>query len=119
MRELFPIDLKKLKKEDRQLLLEKNSSEYMFSREILQQNIVLIVSMFALLTSLIAIILPLSYIATPLKTFVIIFFIIIAIYLIYTFVVSLSNIKKQQKEIEGSYDELFKYHFAYATKKIR
>jgi len=114
MRELFPIDIKKLNREDRQFLLGKNSSEDMFNRQMMQQNIILIVSMFALLTSLIAIILPLQFISTPLKTFVVIFFIIVAVYLIYTFVRSLRNIQKQLENIKQGYDELFKYHFAYA-----
>jgi len=117
MRELFHLDTKKLKEEDRRFLLSKNSKEFLFNKEMIMQNIFLIISMFALFTSLVAIILPLAYISNIIKTLVIMFFIVLVAYLLYTLISSLIKILKQQKIIEFGYNELFKYHFNYSLKK--
>ena len=116
MRETLPFDIRKLKEEDRKFLLSKNSQECLFNEQMILNNIILIISVFAILISVVTLITTSQYVSNNQKLFSIIFLSIITIYLIYSFIKSYRNIKNQQKVIEYGYNTLFKLHFGYTNK---
>ena len=117
MRDLFQIDIKKLNLKDRRFILSKNSQEYMFNGQMKLNNNILLVSVFALFTSLIILITTSEYISLNAKLISSLILTAGAIYLIFKFIVSTKNINSQQPVIQRGYDELFKLHLAYSKKK--
>lgn len=116
MRETLPFDIKRLKEDDRKFLLSKNSQECLFNEQMILNNRILIISVFAILISVVTLITTSQYVTINQKLFSVIFLSIITIYLIYSFIKSYLNIKNQQKVIEYGYNTLFKLHFVYANK---
>lgn len=117
-REILNLNPKKLKEEDRRFLLSKNSTELLFNEQMIMNNRVMIISIFAVLISIATMMITSNYNTNNQKLGVIIFLSLIALYLIYSFIISFIKIKGQQKQIQSQYDELFKHHLAYATKRI-
>lgn len=115
-REYFKVDPKKLKEEDRRFLLSKNSGEFLFNEQMMLNNRIFAISIFAVFVSIATLIIASSYNSSNQKIFVITVLCLLSIYLIYLLVRSTINIKRQQRQIQYSYDELFKLHFAYVTK---
>jgi hypothetical protein len=114
MRELFDLDKKKLKEEDRRLILTKNLNEFLFNEQMKLNNRFFVVSIFAIFISIATLIITSQYNTYNQKLFVIIFLCLLVIYLVYLLVNARININKQQMQIKQGYDELFKYHFNYA-----
>lgn len=117
IRELFPINIKKLKDKDRKFLLEKNSQEYLFNEQAKINNRTLLTSIFAVFVSVVSLVLLSDYNTNNQKLFVMIFIIVITTYLMVQFILSIININTQQRVIKEGYNELFKIHFNYAKQK--
>jgi len=107
----------KLKPEDRRLLLTINHNEVLFNENMLLQNRILVIAIFALFAALLSLIIPLQFISNILKIIVVTVFSIFALYLLILFSNAIKRVKNQNNNIKTNYDELFKYHFAYANKE--
>jgi len=116
MRELFKINLNKLKEEDRRFLLNKNSSEILHYDQMLMTNKILIITIFALFTALVSLIIYFNYITIINKIIFVVIMTCFIIYLLITFYNSKTNINKDKNRIVQLSADLFKLHLAYAKK---
>lgn len=116
MRELFKIDLKKLKEKDRKFLLNKNSLELLHYDHMLMTNKVLMITIFALFTALVSLIVYFNYITIINKIIFVVIMTCLAIYLLITFFNSRTKINKDKNRMVQIYSDLFKLHLAYAKK---
>ena len=111
------LDKKKIKPEDRRLLLTINHDEVLFNENMLLQNRILVIATFALFIASLSLIINLEIISNISK---ILFVIVLAIFSLWL-IVMLSNatqrVKTQNNTIKANYDELFKYHLKYALNK--
>lgn len=115
MRELLPLDIKKLKEEDRRFLLNKSLTEAIASHQGSMHNTMLVMTFLAILIS------TFSVVYTTRILWIIIVFVIFAFIGLIIFVIKFkktqNNLALERQKIKIDYDELFKYHFQYATKK--
>lgn len=116
MRELFKIDLSKLKEEERRFLLNKNSIEILHYDSILMTNKILIITIFALFTSLVSLVVYFDYIETINKIIFVVVLTSFVIYLLTTFFNSRSRINNDKNRLIEQSSDLFKLHFEYARK---
>jgi|SRR3989344_6268978 len=117
MRELMPIDKKKLKKEDLRFLLNINHTELLFNENMLLQNRTLIIVIFALFIALLSLIINLDSISNLFKSVFITLLSISSLYLLILFFKSIKSVKEQNSKIKKSYEYLFYYNFNYAKDK--
>lgn len=120
MRELFNInkeDFKKLGKDDRRFLLNINHNEFLFNESMLLQNRILVIAVFAVFIALLSLIIPLQFISTNLKIFVVIFLSLSSFYLLFLFIRAVKRVQDQNGIIKKGYEELFRYHFKYLGEK--
>ncbi len=116
MRDLFPIDIKKLKDEDKRFLLEKSSSEFLFNEQMRLNNRMLMISVFALLASLLSLVISSPYNTKNQAMLFLDFIIILASLLIILFKKSVKEIRQQQGQLESMYNSLFRDYFNYAKR---
>jgi len=116
MREIFPLDIKKLKKEDKRFLLEKNFSEILFNEQMKFNNSPFLISMFALFVSLMSLMMNSSTNTRNQKIFFLLFILALVFILLVLFIKSSRRIKKQLTQLKSEYDILFKDYFNYAQK---
>ncbi len=115
-REKLKLNIERISLEDRRLLLEKNSSEYMFNEQMLASNTTIILAFFAFFISSISIIISIN-IDLNLKIISIILILSCCIYLLSILCKARLNIKEDQEVLKKEYDILFKSHFDYAINK--
>lgn len=117
MRDLLPLDIKKIKEEDRRLLLNKSLSEIITSHSGSMHNTAMTLSLLAILIS------TFSMVYSTKNIFFIIIFAVLSLIGLIFYISKLKknqeNLKKERETLKKDYDELFKHHFAYATKSIK
>lgn len=114
------VNLKKenLKKEDRRFLLTIYHDEVLFNENMLLQNRVLLIAVFALFVALLSLILNIKIISDMGKAIFITILSIFSLWLVVAFYNALKRVKAQNEHIKVNYDELFKYHLNYALRKV-
>jgi len=115
-RRYFNLKKEKIKPKDRRLLMMVNHNEVLFNENMLHQNRILVIALFALFFAGLSIILNLEIISNLIKTFFIIFLIILSLWLFIILSKATKRIKIQNTNIKTNYGELFKYHLNYAKK---
>ena len=113
------VDERKLEKEDRRFLLNINHNELLFNESMLLQNRVLVIAIFALFVSLLALIIPSDCITVILKLLTITILSIFSLYLLILFCGAVKMVKAQNEKLKNNYDYLIKYHLKYAVKKVQ
>jgi ABC-type transport system involved in cytochrome bd biosynthesis fused ATPase/permease subunit len=122
MREYINLDIeeiKKLKEEDRRFIMNISHTEYLFNENMLLQNRVLVIAIFALFASILALIIPLSFISATLKILLVLILSISSLWLIIMFSTAIKSVKDDNLKIKNAYDASFKYHLNYTLKKER
>ncbi len=117
LRERIPIDIKKLRKEDRRFLLEKNSSEVILNEQMLINNQILIISILALFVSLVSLVISSAYITIIMKIIFVTLMTILSIYLFISLFNARTKIKNDQEILKRDYNVLFRLHLNYGIKK--
>lgn len=113
-RRYLKLKKEKIKPEDRRMILTLNHNEVLFNENMLLQNRVLLIALFALFTSLLSLILNLEIISNTSKIIFSLTLTFFIFYLGYLFYKATQRVKLQNNKIKTNYDELFKYHLNYA-----
>ncbi len=117
MRELIHLDIAKLKKEDKNFLLEKNLSEILHYDIMLMNNKLMSLTIFALFVSLVSLIISSKYIGVFTKFIFVFFMIALTLILIIQFKNAKQNMSLDYNRIKNESAILFKDTFSYAYNK--
>jgi len=115
-RRYFNLNQEKLKPEDRRFLLMINHDKTLFNENMLLQNRILIIALFALFFSGLSIILSLGIISNGSKIGFIFILFIFSIILVVMYFNANKRVKTQNNFIKTNYDQIFKSHLKYAKK---
>jgi len=116
MTEMVTIDPNKLKEEDRRFLLNRNLNETISSHQGSMSNTTMTLSLLALAIAGFSIIYQTKVIWIILVYCV--FSVIGLFFYFYKYKKAQNTLKLERMKLKLNYDELFKRHFAYATKRI-
>jgi len=114
-RQYFPLEMKKLEKEDRRFLLNRYENETIASLQGSMYNTTMTLSLLALLISGFSLVF-----LTGLKWFVIVYPIVALVGLVIyirKYKGSQLGLKFEREKMRLNYDELFKLHLSYASKE--
>ena len=114
-RQLLPIDIKKLKEEDRRFLLEKSLNETISNHQGAMHNTAITLSLLAIMISTFSVVYTTKHILSIIVFSV--FALIGLIFYVRKYKKSQKNLAMERNQIRISYDELFKQHFDYLNKE--
>jgi len=111
-KEYLHLDKKKIKEEDRRFLMSRNFNETVVSHQGSMHNTAITLSLLAILISTFSIV----YLTKNL--ILIMIFVIFSLFELMFYIKKLrkvqENLHRERERMKKDYDELFKYHFAYA-----
>lgn len=107
----------KVKPEDRRFILTINNNEVLFNENMLLQNRILLIALFASFASLFSLIVNMEIISNTAKIIFSLILTFFVFYLGYLFYKATQRVRLQNNKVKTNYDELFKYHLGYAKNK--
>jgi len=116
-RRYLELEKEKLEPEDRRFILTINHDEVLFNENMLLQNRILVIALFALFFAGLSLVLNIETISNEAKIWFVGILSIFSLFILIMLSRANKRVKIQNNKIKTNYDELFKYHLNYAKKK--